>query len=135
MYASVTSLLIFHRFLDQNDNYRALVKTAVPEEPSHQLISNIGGDAAEDASDPEAIEDLGLSFGPLTESEVMGGYIVKERLLRLLDHPALTNHLLRDKNILPLIVGPAVCPMFKLTSHRGGSLPWSCAIAGRCEDM
>ena len=48
--------------------------------------------------------DWTLEFPPLSEHDLMSGHILKPRLLWLLDHPQLKNHLLARKNILPLLV-------------------------------
>ena len=48
--------------------------------------------------------DWGLNFALLTESALMAGHVVKERLIKLLDHSMLKNHLLKRKNLLPLLV-------------------------------
>lgn len=45
-----------------------------------------------------------LAFRPMTEAELMTGHLVKERLIAMLDHPGLQNHLLKCKNLLALIV-------------------------------
>ncbi len=87
LHGSITNLLVFHRFVEQNPNYRAIL--------AQKQIGN---------GSSEAATLLNLNFPTLTEQDLMAGHIVKERLIRLLDHPSLENHLLRAKNLLPLIV-------------------------------
>lgn len=110
IHASITNLLLFHRFLDQNENYRAITKRAPFAGPSTELSSSAKGkERAEDVAEEEEDEvgeenDAGLDFGPLTEHELMAGHVVKERLTRVLDSPSLKNHLLRSKNLLAILV-------------------------------
>lgn len=109
IHASITNLLLFHRFLDQNENYRAITKRAPFAGPSTEpSVSAKGKDRAEELSEDEdevgEENDAGLDFGPLTEHELMAGHVVKERLTRVLDSPSLKNHLLRSKNLLAILV-------------------------------
>ena len=106
--------MVFHKFLDQNEHYRAHTdgveasKPAIaPVAPELDSIDADDERADNDASvttRPATANEWGLTFSTLTELELMTGLVVKERLLKLLDHPGLTNHLLRVKNLLPLLV-------------------------------
>jgi hypothetical protein len=113
IHAALTNLLVFHTYLQQNDTYRATKL----EQPVTETVQQSGvSDALEDddgeaddsaiAPGPATASDWGLSFSELTETQLMNGFVLKERLLKLLDHPSLTNHLLRAKNLLPLLVRP-----------------------------
>jgi hypothetical protein len=127
MHSTITNLLIFHRFIHLNPHYRASARlpplsddstlpTGMPAavelpEPSAPVTTT--GSVAEDEEGDEEEEDesiskqdslFNLNFGPITEEQLMAGHIVRERLLRLLEHPGLKNHLLRRKNLLPLVV-------------------------------
>lgn len=114
LHAAVTNLLVFHRFLNQNDHYRAHSEgkemwrpTFEPVAPELDSIDADDERADNDTSvptGPATAHEWGLSFARLTESELMSGLVVKDRLLKLLEHPGLTNHLLRAKNLLPLLV-------------------------------
>nr|XP_018264916.1 uncharacterized protein I303_03097 [Kwoniella dejecticola CBS 10117]OBR87074.1 hypothetical protein I303_03097 [Kwoniella dejecticola CBS 10117] len=115
LHASITNLLVFHLFLDQNPNYCALVG---------KPLQSANDDNDEGADEPEsgdeymdpALDDgskfanWGFDFPVLSEADLMAGHAVKQRLLRMLDHPKLQNHLLRTKNLLPALgwVGKAV---------------------------
>jgi hypothetical protein len=105
----MTNLLVFHAFLDQNENYRATKAGMAAAVPEAQLgvTGSVEADEADDPSiapGPATASDWGLTFTELTEEQLMNGFIIRERLVKLLDHPSLTNHLLRAKNLLPLLV-------------------------------
>lgn len=124
-HASVTNLLLFHRFLEQNAHYRASMRLPPlePEQPAaieaapaiEELTTpNLPGDDEEGDEDEEEdltrpTSDWNLDFGPMSEEELMVGHVIKDRLLRLLDHPELRNHLLKRKNLLVLLVSHAQC--------------------------
>ncbi|WVF70857.1 hypothetical protein IAT40_005651 [Kwoniella sp. CBS 6097] len=125
LHASITNLLVFHRFLDQNANYRAIIGKPMSEPTSDEMATPGaagGGDGnaeEEQAVDPDVddlrtIEEWGFNFSPLSESELMAGHVVKQRLLKMLDHPRLKSHLLRTTSLLPALgwQGPVV------TRHR-----------------
>lgn len=76
-----------------------------------QMQPGVTGSVEEDEADdpsiapgPATASDWGLTFSELNEEQLMNGFILRERLVKLLDHPSLTNHLLRAKNLLPLLV-------------------------------
>ncbi|WVR05664.1 hypothetical protein IAU60_002686 [Kwoniella sp. DSM 27419] len=120
LHAAITNLLVFHRFLDKNPNYRALVGRPMTEaemiSPALRLPAelnapmDIDDDSPEDlvtetAQDPSTTDltsfaGWGFNFEPLSETELMAGHIVRARLLMVLDHPGLQNHLLRTMNLL-----------------------------------
>lgn len=109
LHAAITNLLVFHAFLDENPNYRATKYgyTNNNEPESEEIVE---APAAADtevesaiAAGPATASDWGLKFPDLTESDMMNDLVVGERLLKLLDHPSLSNHLLRAKNLLPLL--------------------------------
>ncbi|WWC87968.1 uncharacterized protein L201_002870 [Kwoniella dendrophila CBS 6074] len=117
LHASITNLLIFHRFLDQNPNYQSLVGKPIkalggeaePEsieiDPEDEGDEQESGDEQVDPSlaDTQHMTDMVFDFSPLTEANLMSGHIVKQRLLTMLEHPGLQNHLLRTKNLLPTL--------------------------------
>jgi hypothetical protein len=115
----MTNLLVFHAFLDQNENYRA-TKAGMAAAVSEAQLGVTGSVEADEADDPSiapgpaTASDWGLTFTELTEEQLMNGFIIRERLVKLLDHPSLTNHLLRAKNLLPLLV--RICPYFLLVA-------------------
>ncbi|WVQ97216.1 hypothetical protein IAU59_004326 [Kwoniella sp. CBS 9459] len=125
LHASITNLLVFHRFLEQNANYRAIIGKPMSEIPTgdgatpSMAIDGDGNPDEEQAIDPDVddlktIEEWGFNFSPLSESELMAGHVVKQRLLKMLDHPRLKSHLLRTIHLLPPLGwhGPTV------TRHR-----------------
>ena len=65
-------------------------------------------DEEADEEEDEAVSPVdpawNLSFGPMSEEELMIGHLVKERLVKLLEYPSLKNHLLKRKNLLQLLV-------------------------------
>lgn len=108
IHGAVTNLLLFHRFLDQNETYRSMMKLPpLLKAEECNLPDDDAGEAADDADD-DAASGIGrawdFDFPPLTEGELMAGHIVKERMIKILDHPSLVNHLLKNKNLLALIV-------------------------------
>ncbi|WRT65885.1 uncharacterized protein IL334_002836 [Kwoniella shivajii] len=113
LHAAVTNLLVFHRFLDQNYNYRALIGKPLPVAPTDTAGKGSAVDAEErpneqdsedeqedPSNDPTSLDDLGLDFPPLTEADLMAGHVVKQRLLQILDSSKLKNHILGTKNLL-----------------------------------
>jgi hypothetical protein len=119
-HSSVTNLLIFHRYLDQNAHYRASMRmpplpnadsgpsaTTVDDALNLSIAAPADDDDVEDEDD-DAISPVdpgwNLSFGPMTEEELMVGHVVKERLVKLLEYPSLKNHLLKRKSLLQLLV-------------------------------
>lgn len=100
-HASITNLLLFHRFVDQNENYRAIAKTD-PLQAAYSMEDK--GDEIAIDNDPESVDAFGLGFAPMTDSDLMIGLVAKERLMKLLDHPMLKNHLLKERNLLALLV-------------------------------
>jgi hypothetical protein len=109
IHAALTNLLVFHVFLDQNENYRSTKAgmAATELQPQLGVTGSVEVEEADDPSiapGPATASDWGLTFTDLTEEQLMNGFILRERLVQLLDHPSLTNHLLRAKNLLPLLV-------------------------------
>jgi hypothetical protein len=96
MYASNTNCLIYHPFILDNPNYRAHAR--LPPLSSET-------DASLDVTEGTEQDIWGLSFTPLTENDLIAGHLVKERFIKVLDHPALTNHLLKNRNLLAVLVG------------------------------
>jgi hypothetical protein len=106
-HAATTNILLFHTFLKSNDNYKATKEGVLAIEAQTQLNAPLEAEDVDDptiAPGPATASDWGLAFSELSEEQLMNGYILKERLFKLLDHPSLTNHLLRAKNLLPLLV-------------------------------
>ena len=122
IHAATTNLLIFHTFLKSNDNYKATKQGSLATEAQAQVTAPLEAEDADDpaiAPGPATASDWGLTFTEMSEEQLMNGFIVKERLSKLLDHPSLTNHLLRAKNLLPLLVRPID---YTLTNIRDGKL-------------
>lgn len=90
---------MFHRFAGENEAYRSFnyIRSALP-------VAQDDNDYVEGDNDADNVHDWELSFGPMAESELMSGHLVKERLVKLLDHSMLKNHLLKSKNLLTLLV-------------------------------
>lgn len=121
LHGSITNLLLFHPFLELNENYRAIKKLGpLPTAPAAPIpepdqadpsgTTTLAGVEEEDDHDSTIDDDdgsgaTGYDFGPMTEQELMTGHVVKERLIQLLEHPALQNHLLKSKNLLAILVG------------------------------
>ena len=79
---------------------------------------------------PATAHEWGLSFARLTETELMSGLVVKDRLLTLLEHPGLTNHLLRAKNLLHLLVSDSwVASPIVMLIFRDGLVITNCVTA------
>jgi len=94
---------------------------AVPE-AQLDVTGSVEADEADDPSiapGPATASDWGLTFSELTEEQLMNGFILRERLLKLLDHPSLTNHLLRAKNLLPLLVRLSLYFIWSHTDIKG----------------
>lgn len=84
----------------------SLVVSASVEEQSG-LVDDDGlmaddDEEAESTQQPEG--GWNLDFPPLKEDEIYAGHEVRLRLIRILDHPNLRNHLLKAANLLHLIV-------------------------------
>jgi len=135
-HSSVTNLLIFHRYLEQNAHYRASMRmrplpgagsgpsTAPVNQQADSSTLPVDDDDVEDEDDDNISPvDPGwdLSFGPMTEEELMVGHVVKERLIKLLDFPSLKNHLLKRKSLLQLLVSPKT-ECFHGSEHRDGKV-------------
>lgn len=110
-HGSATNFLLYHKFYEQNPAYRALKGLGPLPDPaqstaSRPVTSATADDQAAEDLERRKVEALNVSRVPLTETDLSSSFIVKDRLVKLLDHPGLTNHLLRDKNLLPLLVSP-----------------------------
>nr|XP_019011884.1 uncharacterized protein I206_02720 [Kwoniella pini CBS 10737]OCF50665.1 hypothetical protein I206_02720 [Kwoniella pini CBS 10737] len=108
LHASVTNLLVFHRFLEQNPNYCALIGKPLQSTDDANEDGADEPDSGDEDIDPSLDDgskfvDWGFNFPTLTEADLMAGHAVKQRLLKMLDHPKLQNHLLRRKNLLPAL--------------------------------
>lgn len=118
LHGAMTNLLIFHPFLLLNGNYRAVKKLGPILKPTPE-------------DDPAIGDAAGSDFSPLTEPEVMTGHIVKERLLLLLAHPGLQNHLLRYQNLLDLVVSRGSIWLTAGMERSNRSSPPSCISTTR----
>ena len=107
-HGATTHLLVFHKYLELNPNYRSLKQ--LPPLPTKSRPAPKVAKPTDDAEDDQigTGQNLDIDRSPLTEQELVDGAIVKERLVRILDHPGLTNHLLRDRNLLELLVSSEV---------------------------
>ncbi|KAK8865706.1 hypothetical protein IAR55_000851 [Kwoniella newhampshirensis] len=127
LHGAITNLLVYHRFLDQNPNYLSLIGKTVPSDPAMQSNDDAAMDVdvgeeeenGDDVVDPNvddlrSIDEWGFNFGSLSEADLMAGHMVRHRLLNMLEHPMLKNHLLATKNLLVPLgwSGPSV------TRHR-----------------
>ena len=73
------------------------------------FISSLGDVDEYDSNQPDdMLESWGLSFGALTERDLSDGFIIKTRLVKLLDHPNLQNHLLKMRNLVSLLVSRSI---------------------------
>ncbi|EIW72900.1 hypothetical protein TREMEDRAFT_26114 [Tremella mesenterica DSM 1558] len=104
IHGSVTSLLIYRSFVHQSDAYLNYERQRKALEEIGPITGGVTKDSTTDTSadTAHATSKFG-GFPPLTEAEVATGHVVQERLLKLLDHPSLENHLLRMVNLLELI--------------------------------
>ena len=112
----MTNVLVYHRFLDSNENYRGLFAHLNAEDQPKTTTSNTYDGLIDPALDEEdqIEEDLAdaestnvgwdIDFPLLSEDELAVGNVVKERLMYLLDHPNLKNHLLKARNLLQVLV-------------------------------
>ena len=119
-HGATTHLLLFHKFFERNASYRAIKKLPPLTTKAKPKTAPKAGEAdGDDGEDDQTGSGQGLDFDrtPLTEHDLMTGTVIKERLIQILDHPGLTNHLLRDKNLLELLVGP----VFGHTDNRDGT--------------
>ncbi|BEJ18080.1 hypothetical protein CspHIS471_0703570 [Cutaneotrichosporon sp. HIS471] len=106
LHGANTSILVFRKFLDQNPNYRAHMRKS-SQEP--EVKDEHKEEDAEDAAVPEEdgeVENLGFNFAPFSEMELGAGHIPRERLIRVLDHPGLKNHLLGNHHLLQVLGWP-----------------------------
>lgn len=127
VHATLTNLLIHHKFLAKNDEYQLLQRriagtisaSAVPGAsagPSKSPPSTLA-DAMDDEDGPIIEEDsadglegskqtslVDVTFPELSHDSALNVSVLRERLLILLDHPSLENHLLRTNNLLYILV-------------------------------
>lgn len=103
-----------YKFLHLNSAYLSLCRlnpelqdTLPPDVSlSHMTRDEDGDDFVNETDEEEdqSVNKLRLGFAPLTETEVSSGHIIRERLLKTLDHPELKNHLLRQRGLLYALV-------------------------------
>ncbi|GMK60020.1 hypothetical protein CspeluHIS016_0902370 [Cutaneotrichosporon spelunceum] len=106
LHGANTSILVFRKFLDQNPNYRAHMRKSSQEPETKEGPKE---EDTEDAPVPEEdgeVENLGFNFAPFSEMELGAGHIPRERLIRVLDHPGLKNHLLGNHHLLQVLGWP-----------------------------
>ncbi|OWZ55564.1 hypothetical protein C368_02504 [Cryptococcus neoformans 125.91] len=115
---SIGSILVHYKFLHLNSAYLSLcrlnpeLQDTLPLDVSlsHMTRNEDNDDFVNEADEEEdqSVNKLRLDFSPLTETEVSSGHIIRERLLKTLDHPELKNHLLRQRGLLYALgwVGP-----------------------------
>lgn len=120
MHAALTNLLVHHKFLEKNEEYqlwqrRIAATSGVPAgrttEPATELATAEDDDNGPTVEEDDAGEDAGpkrpslddLNFSELTDEMALNVGVVRERLLMLLDHPGLENHLLRTNNVLYIL--------------------------------
>jgi hypothetical protein len=112
MHGSSTNVLVFRRFLEQNPHYCAhrardsgdddltLTTPVVP------VAAGDDEDDSEEARTHGGAQNLGFNFSPFSELELAVGRIPKERIIRVLEHPGLKNHLLGNHHLLQVIGWP-----------------------------
>lgn len=113
---SIGSILVHYKFLHLNSAYLSLcrlnpeLQDTLPLDVSlsHMTRNEDNDDFVNEADEEEdqSVNKLRLGFSPLTETEVSSGHIIRERLLKTLDHPELKNHLLRQRGLLYALVSP-----------------------------
>lgn len=113
---SIGSILVHYKFLHLNSAYLSLcrlnpeLQDTLPLDVSlsHMARNEDNDDFVNEADEEEdqSVNKLRLDFSPLTETEVSSGHIIRERLLKTLDHPELKNHLLRQRGLLYALVSP-----------------------------
>jgi hypothetical protein len=113
MHASITNLVVYHSFLHQCPVWKSIHNQQDEAQGTAQAVDNADAHEA-DSDDGEedgqaASTDWGFNFGPISDHELRAGHVVKERLIRLLDHQDLENHLLRRANLIPLLVSSVLC--------------------------
>ena len=124
MHASITNLLVFHRFVHLNPHYQAHIRYSA-KEPDDSLDADRDKDLpkAEDSEDDEADDGEDLSglptFPRLHEAELMAGLVPRDRLVELLKSPVLKNHLLKARNLLYHLVSPWIATVPSLSSRDG----------------
>lgn len=111
---SIGSILVHYKFLHLNSAYLSLCRlnpelqdTLPPDVSlSHMTRNEDNDDFVNEAGEEEdqSVNKLRLDFSPLTETEASSGHIIRERLLKTLDHPELKNHLLRQRGLLYALV-------------------------------
>lgn len=104
LHGANTSVLVYRKFLDQNPNYRAHMRMT-SQEPEAKEEKDVDELEAEPVEDGE-VENLGFNFTPFSEMELVAGHIPRERLIRVLDHPGLKNHLLGNHHLLQVLGWP-----------------------------
>lgn len=101
LHGANTSVLVFRKFLEQNPNYKAHMRKS-SQEPEAKEEKDDADEVVEDGE----VENLGFNFAPFSEMELMAGHIPRERLIRVLDHPGLKNHLLGNHHLLQVLGWP-----------------------------
>lgn len=102
-----TSYIVFHKYAEQYLKHGSTAKPnqpAIVEPAASRPIDNVGDDG-EDESGPSIDQTpmADLAFGPLSERDVMVGRKIEDRLVQLLEHPSLENHLLKNRELLRLL--------------------------------
>lgn len=105
LHGSNTNVLVFRKFLDKNPNYQAHKPPLKdePEEPQPEAPHAVAAEAGDSATE---VQGLGFNFTPFSEIELVAGHVPKSRLLKVLDHPSLKNHLLGNHHLLQVIGWP-----------------------------
>lgn len=118
-HSTVTNILLFHQFMNENHIYQAAIRESAASTltvPASAVDQSSVVDEDEDEDDAMADDDedaastqqpedgWNLDFPLLRADEIYAGHEVRERLIRILDHPNLKNHLLKATNLLHLLV-------------------------------
>lgn len=106
LHGANTSILVFRKFLDQNPNYKAHMRKSSHEPEVKDEHKEEDGEAEPEPEEDGEVENLGFNFTPFSEMELVAGHIPRERLIRVLDHPGLKNHLLGNHHLLQVLGWP-----------------------------
>ncbi|KAL7425064.1 hypothetical protein Q5752_000752 [Cryptotrichosporon argae] len=113
-----TNLILYHRFKERNPVYRAhnnmsdpAVSGSLADLPSAASPTPAPAQDDDDDSDADDGDDdsknakpiwqqLGLNFTPFSDSELMVGHVGKQRILAILEHPDLEDHIFPARRML-----------------------------------
>lgn len=106
LHGANTSILVYRKFLELNPNYRAHMRKSSQEPEAKEEKDDAEFEPEPPIEDNDEVENLGFNFTPFSEMELVAGHIPRERLIRVLDHPGLKNHLLGNHHLLQVLGWP-----------------------------